>query len=205
MGNKLIQDVREFVSGKSIAMVANSQSLFLQSFENDIDSHDIVVRFNKGFELCNNDWKRMRIGSKTTILVVANSKRRTIEEKEYPPNLRRILWIDWWPTLADAIPKYVKEEKICPVWYYTGQLWKQVSSELGGYKPSSGTMMFDLLLRAGTFSHLSMFGFDFWKHPSSTHNRNQGVHNPKAEKNFFRKKCAEFPELDIRYEVYADN
>ena len=37
----------EFVSGKSVAVVGNSQSLFNKNYGSLIDRHDVVIRFNK--------------------------------------------------------------------------------------------------------------------------------------------------------------
>ena len=63
---KDLQVLKDFIKDKSIAIVGNSESIFKSKNGNEIDNHDIIIRFNKGYptnKLCQ--------GSKTDILFLA--------------------------------------------------------------------------------------------------------------------------------------
>ena len=61
-----IKPVKNFIKGKSVAIVGNAKSIFDGHFGAEIDSHDVVIRFNKGFIT---DKKSQ--GSKTDIVILA--------------------------------------------------------------------------------------------------------------------------------------
>lgn len=54
------------ITGKSVAIVGNAKSLFDKKYGEEIDNHDVVIRFNKGFP--NNKESQ---GEKTTIVMLA--------------------------------------------------------------------------------------------------------------------------------------
>ena len=55
------------VNGKSVAVVASAKYLSNFNFGDEIDSHDIVIRINKGIDIVNKNSKKF-IGAKTDIL-----------------------------------------------------------------------------------------------------------------------------------------
>ena len=44
--------MKEWFDNKSIAIIGNAKSLFNKNYGSEIDSHDIVIRINKGIEVC---------------------------------------------------------------------------------------------------------------------------------------------------------
>lgn len=44
--------MNEWFDNKSIAIIGNAKSLFNKEYGDEIDSHDVVIRINKGIEVC---------------------------------------------------------------------------------------------------------------------------------------------------------
>ena len=44
--------MKEWFDNKSIAIIGNAKSLFDKNYGDEIDSNDIVIRINKGIEVC---------------------------------------------------------------------------------------------------------------------------------------------------------
>lgn len=63
---KKLEDVLDFIRGKSVAIVGNAKSLFSTRYGEEIDSHEVVIRFNKGFI-----YDKNAQGTKTDILILA--------------------------------------------------------------------------------------------------------------------------------------
>lgn len=62
----MLENFKKFLNGKTVAIVGNSSKLMDNEFGEEIDSHDIVIRFNDGFII-----NKKAQGSKTTILVLS--------------------------------------------------------------------------------------------------------------------------------------
>lgn len=61
-----LNKLKEFIKDKSVAIVGNSQSIFSKKQGQNIDNHDIIIRFNKGYPI-----KTESQGTKTDILFLA--------------------------------------------------------------------------------------------------------------------------------------
>ena len=61
-----IRPILEYIKGKSVAIVGNAKSIFDKNFGSEIDDHDIIIRFNRGFIT-----KPESQGTKTSILFMA--------------------------------------------------------------------------------------------------------------------------------------
>ena len=44
--------MNEWFDGKTIAVIGNAQSLFKKNYGEEIDSHDVVIRINRGIQTC---------------------------------------------------------------------------------------------------------------------------------------------------------
>jgi hypothetical protein len=44
--------MKEWFNNKSIAIIGNAKSLFDKTYGDEIDSHDVVIRINRGIEVC---------------------------------------------------------------------------------------------------------------------------------------------------------
>lgn len=59
--------MNELFNNKTIAVIGNAKSLFDKSYGKEIDSHDIVIRINKGIEVCTREKDFLTHGSKTDL------------------------------------------------------------------------------------------------------------------------------------------
>jgi hypothetical protein len=74
--NELLSDhdvensLRKLIDNKSVAIVGNAKKLLNQSYGKDIDSHDVVIRINRGFTLAKDVRYEKTHGNKTDIVMV---------------------------------------------------------------------------------------------------------------------------------------
>lgn len=74
-----LSEIKDFIEGKSVAIVGNAKSLFDLSYGKEIDKHDIVIRFTHGYIT-----KPEAQGTKTDILISAEELEPE-RIKEYNP------------------------------------------------------------------------------------------------------------------------
>lgn len=137
-----IKPVKEFIKGKSVAIVGNAKSLFDHKFGAEIDGHDVVIRFNRGFIT-----QTERQGSKTDIVLLACEL--SLDEKA-----------------SYKAKFYVNRSKKTK----TGELTicdgrRRVFRVVLESQPSSGFLAVDLCMTAGA-SKIDLYGFDFEKTPT---------------------------------------
>lgn len=137
-----LQPIIEFIEEKSVAIVGNAKSLFNDTYGEEIDSHDIVIRFTHGYIT-----KPEAQGTKTDILVSAE----VLEPeriKEYNPKfiINRRKLID------NGIPYYFtnKDKDYCRLGLEN--------------PPSSGILACDLCDFAGC--KIDLYGFDWERTPT---------------------------------------
>ena len=154
-----VQDIGDLIQGKSVAIVGNAKSIFDKDNGSEIDRHDVVIRFNKGFirsKHCQ--------GTKTTILLLACEL--TEEEIEsYHANFvvnRSTCWKNK--------TKYTLNNK------ERGKMVETLTAQ-----PSTGYLAIDLCLNYGA-SEIDLYGFDFEKTPTFYNPEGyQTPHNYSAE------------------------
>lgn len=76
---KNLSEIKDFLREKSVAIVGNAKSLFSEHYGDEIDSHDVVIRFTHGYIT-----EPEKQGSKTTILISAEELEPE-KIKEYNP------------------------------------------------------------------------------------------------------------------------
>lgn len=137
-----IKEVKDFIKGKSVAVVGNAKSIFDHRFGADIDGHDVVIRFNKGFVT-----ETETQGARTDILILACDL--TLDEKaRYRAKF------------------YINRSKRTK----TGELTisddrRRVFRIILGAQPSTGFLAVDLCMMSGA-KRIDLYGFDFEKTPT---------------------------------------
>ena len=137
-----IRQVKNHIKGKSVAIVGNAKSIFDAGHGKEIDTHDLVVRFNKGFVT-----KKEAQGSRTDILLVA-CELNLDEKASYKA---------WFSINRSKNTK-------------CGDLTisdrpRNALRALVGKQPTTGLMAIDLCLESGA-SQIDLYGFDFEKTPT---------------------------------------
>jgi hypothetical protein len=185
-----IEGIKEFVSGKSVIFVGNSEMLMRPpNMGNFIDSFDVVVRFNAGMM---DGHRASHLGHRTDIWVINASKRPMDHQMRalrwFYPKVKQAIWISPGHLLAPYQkrttidiskaayqPPYEQYESFCEQnGFYTSppknheKTWKNKIP--GWYRalhcpsPSAGVRAVDLFLRyVGTQKSVTLIGFDSFK------------------------------------------
>lgn len=133
---RLLKDIK----GKSVALVGNAQSIFDKHNGNEIDKHDFIIRFNKGFiEVPSSQ------GTQTTMVMLGTSLPR------WQIQLYNAKWVVNRSNRYDNIVDYIVPNIDR----------KRMRDKLEA-QPSTGFMAIDLCLTAQA-RHIDLYGFDFEK------------------------------------------
>lgn len=138
-----IADVIGYLKGKKVAIVGNAKSLFDYSAGEEINKHDVVIRFNKGFVVDEESQ-----GRKTSILMLACEINK-LEIDRY--NARYTL--NRSGHYRNAVQYVISTQD------------RELLKEKIGSQPSTGFMAIDLCLTARA-RHIDLYGFDFEKTPT---------------------------------------
>ena len=131
-----IRPILEYIKGKTVAIVGNASSIFDKKYGQEIDDHDIIIRFNRGFIT-----KPESQGSKTSIVILATEL--NIDEKA-----------------SFKAMYYVNHSKNTQSGDYTiGNAMRARLKSWLGKQPSSGFMAIDICREAKAKS-VDIYGFD---------------------------------------------
>lgn len=144
--------MKEWFDGKTIAIVGNAQSLFGKTYGDEIDSHDVVIRINRGIETCFNDRAMISHGKKLDVWVF--NLYRTLENfdttaKTQISNPYKRLQMNYTPILG-TIDSSISQEAQAEI--------------VGMFSPKKVTTGFRILHYITKFapSSVDVYGFD-WK------------------------------------------
>ena len=156
-----LTEVKNFIKGKRVAIVGNSTSIFDTKYGKDIDKHDVVIRFNKGFPI-----KPTSQGSKTDILMLACKLTRDMIKRYHAKYTIRRLNIPYYNYKCDFT--------------FTDQFIKKISKDLGA-RSSTGLMAIEFALECEAKS-IDVYGFTFFN-DSTFYNPvgYQTKHSPEGE------------------------
>jgi hypothetical protein len=138
----MAKDIWQEVTGKSVAIVGNAQSIFDKQNGVEIDSHDIVIRFNKGF-IVNPESQ----GTKTDIVLLAceltDEEKARYKARYYVNRSKRYKSGDY------TLPRGIR-----------GKL----RDEIGAY-PTTGYLAICMAIRYHA-KQIDLYGFDFEETPT---------------------------------------
>ena len=174
-----LTDLQNFCKDKSIIIVGNSSGILNHKEGKLIDSYDIVVRLNRGYQP--NNYFYNSLGSKTNILSIgiksAKQASNVILSNKVNYILSPIIWSDKlsYPNVYDI----------------DHSVYHKLKEDLGGIKPSTGISTFNFFNTLINFKKLDLIGFDFFQTSSYHRNRLGHLlvkdHNGAKEKLFFEK------------------
>jgi hypothetical protein len=163
-----LRSLLQFLNGKSIAIVGNATSLLSHQYGPLIDTHEVVVRMNRGFPV-NPGAQGMRFD-----LWCFSGFRATFN---LPKGFvaPRAVWM--WH-------KRMKREKVgLDCLFYPRSYWRALRDRFGT-RPSLGALTVDLISRAAP-RNVTVIGFDFKRTRSFYQHFNHiGPHDYEAEKRY---------------------
>lgn len=172
-----LTDLQNFCKDKSIIIVGNSSGILNHKEGKLIDSYDVVVRINRGYQP--NNYFYDSLGSKTHILSIgvksAKQASNIILSNKVNYILSPIIWSDKlsYPNVYDI----------------DHSVYHKLKEDLGEIKPSTGISTFNFFNKLIDFKKLDLIGFDFFQSSSPQRNRLGHLlvkdHNGTKEKLFF--------------------
>jgi|GEM_PF-2061859 Lipopolysaccharide biosynthesis proteins, LPS:glycosyltransferases len=154
-----LQMLKEYLKGKSVAIVGNSEKILSQTHGEEIESHDIVIRFNKGYP----SRKPEALGQRTDLLFLAC----TLSDYE----------------LKQFNAKYlIRRSKLCQnICDYKISTSDRTSLKQILAQASTGFIAINFALSANA-KNIDLYGFDFFKSPTYYNEPNyQTLHNGNSE------------------------
>ena len=135
--------VLDYIKGKTVAIVGNAKSIFNHRYGEEIDAHDIVIRFNKGFI-----YDKLVQGERTDIVILACLLR---EDERLGYHAKYVI---------NRSRSYQN-----PANFTISNEDRQRLRDMLGSQPSTGFMAIDLCRHAGAKS-IDLYGFDFEATPT---------------------------------------
>lgn len=173
--NIIEHNISKIICDKNVALIGNAKSL-LQDNSIDIDKYNVVVRINRGPDVAK---RTTSIGKRTDILLISGFESKI---DEFILRFPLVVWMS--PSKRDLLTA----EQIERLLFYPLEWWEELHTEVGT-RPSTGCMGIDLLTRLMGKGELHLYGFDFWRSPTSYNGINRpGPHLPSAEEAFARRR-----------------
>lgn len=138
------------ISSRTIALVGNARSLGETQCGPEIDGCDLVVRLNAA-PMGTASSHGQRTSWLAASIFVPAARLQALQPEA-------MLWMSpkgRWRAAA----RYGWRSSLS---VYPLPWWRELSTALGGNRPSTGVMTIDLLRRVGGFAELRLFGFDFF-------------------------------------------
>lgn len=135
---KTMRSIGKYIYKKRIAIVGNAESLFDSTYGHEIDNHDFIIRFNRGFIT-----KPISQGSRTDLVILA----LTLTPEEINSYNARFV--------ANRSRFYQNETK-----YQIPDIDRGRLTSFLGAQPSSGFIAIDMCLYFEA-AQIDLYGFDF--------------------------------------------
>ena len=154
-----LEELQNYCQGKRIIIVGNSNNLLSSTSGKLIDSYDIVVRINKGYQYTRTVLSDS-IGSKTHILAIG------IKSAQLASTVIKNNLVDY------ILSPIIHSERLdySNVFNVDNETYNFLKSSLGNFKPSTGISTYNFFNKFINFERLDLIGFDFFA--SSTNQRN---------------------------------
>lgn len=132
--------IKGLIKGKTVAIVGNSSALLHKNQASEIDAHDVVIRFNKGFP-------SEKVGYKTTLLFLACTLS--------VPEIRRF-----------GAKYTIKRSKLCQnICDFKVAPSDRMAIKQGTKQPSTGFIAINFALSCEP-KQIDLYGFDSFKNPT---------------------------------------
>ena len=154
-----LEELQQYCQGKRIIIVGNSGKMIGSNSVKIIDSYDIVIRINNGYQFRRTSLADS-IGFKTNILAIGVKSAVTAN---------RIIKNNIVDYIVSPII-YSERLNFPNVYNVEDNVYNSLKQSLGAVKPSTGISTYNFFNRFTNFERLDLIGFDFFV--SSTNQRN---------------------------------
>lgn len=177
--------------GNSVCIVGNAASLLSRPLGSLIDSHDTVIRLNRGFP------KQASFQGRKTSMVGLSCPISKWKYRWYYQQAPII----WMTERRDIVPNWMKRSQQFSE--YPLEYWGVLSQKLNGHRPSTGAMMIDLICHYIQPKKLTLVGFDFKKTPTIFDKKDKlGPHNWGLEEQFILNSISQNSKNNVHWEVH---
>jgi len=153
--------MKEWFDNKSIAIIGNAKSLFDKTYGDEIDSHDVVIRINRGIEICTQPDNIKTHGKKVDVWCfnVYNSLKNFDDDMKnrLPQTYKRIQ--------MNYDPNNRKFDASMPREHYL-----EISEQCKGKNITTGLRMLHYITKFNTKS-VDIYGFDWKETPTYYNNK----------------------------------
>lgn len=169
--DKAIRTIENICFGQNIAIVGNSQALTEENLGDEIDSHDVVIRINRGVTTTKN-------GFNCDIYCVGASD-GYVKPEDFKVDIPQV---SFWMS-----PKY-REKAPSHFFFFPNEMWEELKVHAlpqGSDRPTTGLMTAFMISKTEA-AKINLYGFDFWETKTFYLERKgaRPVHNPAKEKEF---------------------
>ncbi len=191
--------LREYIYGKTVAIVGHAAWLLRMSRGAEIDSHDTVIRMNWGVPTTE---RQNALGRRTDVYVWGNH--------EPVPELVRV----FNPKKSVIVNEIGRDDRHYGLpsgtfVNYDTALHQQIIDEMraiGGEKPSTGALAIMMIMSVGGYKEINLFGVDWCKTIDWTCNYVRNVndvppHNFFVEELYMLRKILADPKIRIVFNV----
>lgn len=192
--NLSLIELQSFLSGKSVAIVGNANSIFNDTLGAEIDAHDVVIRINYGYIK-----DPHAQGSKTTIWASSVALDEQDVQAQFAP-----LYAMWMTPRRRSLPEYSFAFRR-KLFMHPIETWEALQQELGKLgngqaRPTTGAMLVNFVVKHCTPSRVRLYGFDFFKTKTFYEKRlpRNKPHDFHAEEIWAQTLCVSHPILEIR-------
>ncbi|HEY7162887.1 MAG TPA: glycosyltransferase family 29 protein, partial [Acidobacteriota bacterium] len=163
--------------------VGNANYLLETEVGAEIDAHDVIIRFNKGFVV-----SPAAQGSRTSIHCLATNV--PLNDLKIRVPTAHLLYVS--PVRSYLAHDLRDVDAPCTCIPLSD--WKQLSLTMGGLRPSAGLIVIDFLLNRATTNTISIYGFD-WKRTKSFYHKTKikDWHSGEAERQILLQWAAKEP------------
>ena len=167
----------EWGEGRSVAIVGNAESLFAARGGEAIDSHDLVLRINRGFIT-----RPESQGTRTDLVCLATKIAPEEARREFG-NATIVLASPYRSNTSSGM-LHPTNNPLC----YPFTAWRELCVQVDEKPPSAGLIAVDIARRFMKARSVSLFGFD-WKATKTFYRRElrRGIHDWPAERRHIEK------------------
>lgn len=190
-----MDEIIDFINGKSVAVIGNATSLFNKHWSKEIDSHNLVWRMNKGVNLSPNQIEKT---TNRCEIYSAGGPRGCAKTCEFTTNLPKYsIFMSSNEANMGRCPKHFYKIPIIVLRELKEILYFETDKK--EVAPSTGLIVIYFLLKQTDVAQVTIFGFDFFKTKTFYRGKlgHYGSHRPKREKELFDQLVKEDKRLQL--------